>query len=340
MDYIDTKYIQLVSASLENFKNKGNGVYNMRCPFCGDSQTNKSKARGYIFQKENKPIFKCHNCGQGATLNNFIKHVNPSLAKEYALERFGTKERRKPITPASKPSLRFQKRPEYLKTPLGKLKKVSQLDTDHPVRQYVESRKIPKRVHYKLFYAPKFNAFAHQFAPNKFDLIENDEPRLIIPFIDRNKQLVAFQGRAFGKSSLRYITVKIDEEAPKVFGLESIDRSKTVYIVEGPIDSMFLDNAVAMAGADLTADALNAIGTTDLVFVFDNEPRNKDILRRIEKVADLGYSIALFPDYVKEKDINDMVLGGRDPDEIQAIISNNTYKGLQAKAKLSEWRKV
>jgi len=133
MDYIDTKYIQLVSASLENFKNKGNGVYNMRCPFCGDSQTNKSKARGYIFQKENKPIFKCHNCGQGATLNNFIKHVNPSLAKEYALERFGTKERRKPITPASKPSLRFQKRPEYLKTPLGKLKKVSQLDTDHPV---------------------------------------------------------------------------------------------------------------------------------------------------------------------------------------------------------------
>ena len=123
MDYIDKKYIHLVSASLENFKQKGENLYNFRCVFCGDSQTNKTKARGYIFEKENKPIFKCHNCGQGATLNNLLKHVNPALAKEYALEKFGTQERRKPISPASKPSLRFQKRPEYLKTPLGKLKR-------------------------------------------------------------------------------------------------------------------------------------------------------------------------------------------------------------------------
>jgi len=340
MDYIDTKYIQLLSASLENFKNKGNNTYNFRCPYCGDSQTNKSKARGYIFDKEGKPIYKCHNCGQGATLNNLLKHVNPVLHKQYALERFGTQERRKPTTPTTKTHLRFQKRPEYLKTPLGKLKKVSQLDPEHPVRQYVTKRGIPKRVHFKLFYAPKFYEFARQFAPSKFTDIDKDEPRLIIPFIDRNKQLVGFQGRSFSKNGLRYITVKIDEEAPKIFGLDTVDRSKTVYIVEGPIDSMFLENAVAMAGSDLSAEALNAIGSNDIVFVFDNEPRNKEILKRIEKVADLGYSIALFPDYVKEKDINDMVLAGRDAEEVQAIISNNTYQGLKAKAKLSEWRKA
>jgi DNA primase len=340
MDYIDTKYIQLVSASLENFKNKGNSLYNFRCPYCGDSQSNKSKARGYIFEKESKPIFKCHNCGHGANLSNFLKHVNPLLYKEYALEKFSESDRpvSKPVS--AKPELRFKKRPEYLKTPLGKLKKVSQLDPNHPVRQYVENRKIPKRVHYKLFYAPKFYEFAKLFAPNKFGDIDKDEPRLIIPFIDRNKQLIGFQGRAFGKTSLRYITVKIDENAPKIFGLDSIDRSKTVYIVEGPIDSMFLENAVAMGGADLSAETLSMIGTSDVVFVFDNEPRNKDILKRIEKIIDLGYNVSLFPDYVKEKDINDMVLAGRDADEIQAIISNNTYKGLAAKAKLSEWRKA
>jgi len=340
MDYIDTKYIQLVSASLENFKNKGNGTYNFRCVYCGDSQTNKTKARGYIFQKEGNPIYKCHNCGKGATLPNFLKHVNPQLYKEYALEKFSGSERRTPASPKTKTELRFKKRPEYLKTPLGKLKKVSQLDPEHPVKQYVLGRKIPQRFHYKLFYAPKFYEFAKLFAPSKFGDIEKDEPRLIIPFIDRNKQLIGFQGRAFGKTSLRYITIKIDENAPKVFGADSIDRSKTVYVVEGPIDSMFLDNAVAMGGADLTADALQMVGTTDLVFVFDNEPRNKDILKRIEKIIDLGYSISLFPDYVKEKDINDMVLAGRDVDEIQAIISNNTFKGLAAKAKLSEWRKA
>ena len=340
MDYIDSKYINLVSASLEQFKDKGNGLYNFRCPYCGDSETNKTKARGYIFQKEGSPIYKCHNCGQGANLNNLLKFLNPSLHKEYALERFGKNDRRKPLSPQTKPSLRFQRTPEYIKTPLGKLKKVSQLPAIHPVRKYVNSRKIPTDKHYKLFYAPRFYEFAKNFDSNKFNNIKKDEPRLIIPFIDRENKLVAFQGRAFGKTSLRYITIKVNENAPKIFGLDTIDRSKTVYVVEGPIDSMFIDNAVAMGGADLTNDALNALGTDDLVFVFDNEPRNKDILKRIDKVIDMGYNIALFPDYVKEKDINDMVISGRDPEEIQAIISNNTYNGLQAKAKLSEWRKV
>ena len=340
MDYIDTKYIQLVSASLENFKNKGNGTYNFRCPYCGDSQTNKTKARGYIFQKESNPIYKCHNCGKGATLPNLLKHVNPQLYKEYALEKFSGSERSTPAPMNTKTELRFKKRPEYLKTPLGKIKKISQLDPEHPAKQYVNARKIPQRVHFKLFYAPKFYAFAKQFAPEKFGDTDQDEPRLIIPFIDRNKRLIGFQGRAFGKTSLRYITVKIDEDAPKIFGLDTLDISKTVHIVEGPIDSMFLDNAVAMGGSDLSADSLRMIGTDDIVFVFDNEPRNKEILKRIEKIIDLGYSISLFPDYVKEKDINDMVLAGRDVDEIQAIISNNTFKGLAAKAKLSEWRKA
>jgi hypothetical protein len=340
MDYIDAKYINLLAPQLGLFKDKGNGVYNFRCPYCGDSETNKLKARGYIFQKENNPIFKCHNCGKGAKLNTLLRFVNPSLQKEYALEKFGSKTQRHTITPATKPSLRFTKRPEYMKTPLGKLKKVSQLDPEHPVRKYVNSRKIPQRLHYKLFYAPKFYQFAKQFAPDKFNDVTKDEPRLIIPFVNRNKELVAFQGRAFGKTSLRYITVKIDENAPKIFGLDTLDRSKSVYIVEGPIDSMFLDNAVAMGGADLTAEALQAIGADDLVFVFDNEPRNKEILNRIEKIIDLGYSISLFPDYIEEKDINDMVLAGREPEEIQIIISKNTTKGLAAKAKLSEWRKA
>jgi len=339
MDYIDAKYINLASASLEHFKQKGGGVYNFRCPYCGDSQTNKTKARGYIFQREGKPIYKCHNCGQGASLNNLLKHINPQLHKEYALERFSESERPTPAPVKTKTEFKLKRRPEYLKTPLGKLKKVSQLDPSHPVKKYVVSRKIPANFHYKLFYAPKFQSFAHQFAPDKFNVVEKDEPRLIIPFIDKNNQLIGFQGRAFGKTSLRYITVKLDESAPKIFGLDNVNVANTVYIVEGPIDSMFLDNAVAMGGADLSAETLRMIGTDKIVFVFDNEPRNKDILKRIEKVIDLGYNISLFPDYVKEKDINDMVLAGRDPLEIQSIISNNTFSGLSAKAKLSEWRK-
>ena len=338
-DYIDKKYIHLLSPQLEQFKDKGNDVYNCRCPYCGDSQTNKSKARGYLFPKEGSMIYKCHNCGRGASLNNFIKEVNPQLHKEYSFERFSDGKARRPVSTGRTTTIKkFQKRPSYLKTPLGKLKKISQLGIDHPARKYVLKRQIPSDQHFKLFYAPKFYAFAEQFG-YKFET-EKDEPRLIIPFVNKNGELMGFQGRAFGKSSLRYITIKVDENAPKIFGLDTINRSKPVYIVEGPIDSMFLENCVAMGGADLTEASLNYIGSKDLVFVMDNEPRNKEIIKRIEKIIDMGYNISLFPESISHKDINDMVLGGLDPIEIQVIISKNTVSGLAAKAKLSEWRKV
>jgi hypothetical protein len=340
-DYIDKKYINLLSPQLENFKDKGNGVYNCRCVYCGDSQTNKSKARGYIFPKEGSFIYKCHNCGKGASLNNLIKEVNPQLHKEYSLERFSDgKKPRSVITGKTRTVKKFQKRPVYLKTSLGKLKKISQLPVDHPARKYVQKRKIPTDQHYKLFYAPKFYEFARTFAPDKFKDIEKDEPRLVIPFINKNGELMGFQGRAFGKSSLRYITIKVNQDAPKIFGLDTIDRSKPVYVVEGPIDSMFLDNCVAMGGADLTEASLKYVGTKDLVFVMDNEPRNKEILSRIEKIIDMGYNVSLFPENIEQKDINDMVLAGLDPIEVQVLISKNTVGGLAAKAKLSEWRKI
>jgi DNA primase len=161
-----------------------------------------------------------------------------------------------------------------------------------------------------------------------------------LPFISRDGELLGFQGRAFKKSSLRYITVKVDENAPKIFGLDTINVNRTVYIVEGPIDSLFLSNSIAMGGADLSPQSIDRIGSEDLVFVFDNEPRNKEIVKRIENIIELGYNISLFPEYIQEKDINDMVLSGTDIDEIRTVISNNTFSGLSAKAKLSEWRKV
>ena len=338
-DYIDTKYLNLLSSQLEQFKRKDDTLYNMRCPYCGDSQKNKNKARGYVFQKEGNYIFKCHNCGQGASLPNLIKHVNPQLHKQFVLEKFGN-NKPKETNASTNTALKFKKKPAYQKTALKDLKKISQLAPDHPARLWVEKRKIPKSKHYKLYYAPKFYEFAKKFAPKKYGVIKKDEPRLIIPFVDANGELIAFQGRAFGKTDLRYITVKVNEEAPKIFGLDTIDRTKTVYVVEGPIDSLFVENACAMAGSGISNESIDKIGTDDIVFVFDNEPRNKEIVGLIEKRVNSGYKVGIFPDYIEEKDINDMVLGGRDLEEIQSIISNNVFQGLGAKTRLSEWRKV
>jgi len=339
--FLESKYLNMLSPQLGQFKRKNDTLYNFRCPYCLDSQTNLNKARGYVFVKENSMIFKCHNCGVGAALHNLIKFINPSMHKEYLMEKFQDTDRdrmlKEPTEGKTKTEFRFKKKANYLKTPLGKLKKISQLPVGHKAKTYIVSRAIPSKYHWKLFYAPKFFEFVNACEPGKFPNIKFDEPRIIIPFIDKNDNLIGFQGRALGKSDLKYITIMLDPEAPKIYGLDAVDYTKTVYVVEGPIDSMFIDNAIAMAGADVSG--LDNI-TADFVFVYDNEPRSREIVNRVKKSIDQNHSVAIFPVSVKEKDINDMVLSGRDVEEIQALISSNTFKGLSAIAKLSEWNKL
>ena len=338
-NYIETKYLNLLSAQLDQFKRKNDNLWNFRCPYCGDSQSNENKARGYVFLKEASYIYKCHNCGQGASLSNLIKHVNPNLHKEYTMEKFkegGHKTSN--TTPAkTKTEFRFKKKANYLKTPLGKLKKISQLTPNHKAKKYILSRRIPSNYHYKLFYAPKFYEFVNQCIPGKFPENEFDEPRIIIPFIDKDENLIGFQGRALGKSDLKYITIMIDESSPKIFGLDSVDLTQPVYVVEGPIDSMFINNAIAMAGADVSG--LDKMAG-DYIFIYDNEPRSKEIVRRIDKTIAQNHSVVIFPNNLKEKDINDMIMSGLSSHEVSDIISNNTFNGLAAKAKLTEWRRV
>ena len=162
---------------------------------------------------------------------------------------------------------------------------------------------------------------------------------ILIPFYDENKNLTAIQGRALGESKLRYITVKINDDSIKLFGLDRVNKEQDVYVTEGPIDSMFLENAVATADATLT-NASKYIDKSKLVLVYDNEPRNKDICRHMEKAIEEHYRIVIWPEMIEEKDINEMVLSGFSPDEIQDIISNNTFQNLRAKIEFINWKKV
>ena len=86
MDLVDSKYIGLVSSRLQKFKRVKDNLYNFRCPICGDSQKNKNKTRGYIYQVKNNTNFKCHNCGASMSFNNFVKTIDPTLHKQYTLE--------------------------------------------------------------------------------------------------------------------------------------------------------------------------------------------------------------------------------------------------------------
>ena len=323
MDLVDSKYIGLVSSRLQKFKRVKDNLYNFRCPICGDSQKNKNKTRGYIYQVKNNINFKCHNCGASMSFNNFVKTIDPTLHKQYTLEKFKEGHTGRNFV-VEAPKLEFAK-PVFKKS--INLPKAS----SNPVaKQYLLNRKIDPN---KFYFADKFMEWTNT-QKRTFDTITRDESRIVIPMYDSDKNLIGFQGRALEKSFTKYITVMLDEEAPKVYGLDGIDKTSPVYITEGPFDSTFVRNSIAMCGAD--GDISNW-GIINPVWVYDNEPRNREIVERIRKTIDTGDSIIIWPTNIEQKDINDMVLAGHD---VMSMLKLNTYSGLQAKIKFNNWKKI
>ena len=328
--YIEQKYLSILSSQLQQFKKKGDFLWNFRCPHCGDSQKSTVKARGYVFRKENKLIYKCHNCGVGSSLPNLIKHLDSKLYDDYIFERYRTKE-------TNVPDISKFTKPKFLKgnSPLKSLKKVSSLAWNHPVKKFVDKRKIPSTSHFELFFAPKFLKWINSIVPNKFPVLDGDHPRLVIPFFDEQNNMFALQGRAFGNEKPKYITITLDPNKEKIYGLNRVKKDKTVFVVEGPIDSLFLNNCIAVAGADF-----HKLPIENNIIIFDNERRNKEILKIIEKTIDKGYKVVLWPDDVVEKDINDMILSGKTKEQIHHIITENTFSGINAKIRFTNWRRT
>ena len=331
-NYIDLKFINEISSRLEKFSKKQDYLFNFRCPHCGDSKKNKSKARAYLYRVKNDMFFKCHNCGMGQNLANFLKFIDQRVYDHYVLERY------KGSAPAT-PKPKFEFEPVKFKdvTILDKYKTIEQLGEDHPAKKYCLKRKIPKEFFNKLYFVDKFMTLVNEIKPNTYNVIK-DHPRLVIPFYDTTGSLFAFQGRAFGNENPKYLTIKLDENKQKIFGLERLNFQRHIYIVEGPIDSLFLDNSIAAAGADLFLK--NKIPSEQITYIFDNEPRNKEIVQRMYNVIEKDYNIVIWPDDINLKDINDMIISGLDKSKILDIISNNTYSKLSALTKLSHWKKV
>jgi hypothetical protein len=213
---------------------------------------------------------------------------------------------------------------------LHNLVSLDNLNNSHPAKEYILNRKLPTAA---LYYTEKFMEWTNSVKPDTFQDITQDEGRIIIPFKDKEGIVFGFQGRSLSSSGLRYITVLLQEGQPKIFGLNSIDYDKTIYITEGPFDSLLLQNAIAMAGADASVSSLV---DSDIVFVYDNEPRNVQITSRILKHISDGESVVIWPSSIKEKDINDMYLAGH---PVQEIVSSCTYTGLTATLKFNDWRK-
>ena len=335
--YIDRTFLLRASAKLPKFAQKKTDLYNFRCPICGDSSKNKAKARGYVYAKKGNYFFMCHNCGASMNFYNFLDKVDPNLLKEYALERFKNGDDSKKTVSNTKIGVVKTSAPIFKKK--LPLPSVASLPEEHYAKAYVQKRQIPESYWSSLYYAEDYKNFVEvQMEIEKDGLIEKD-PRLVIPFYDEEKNLVAFQGRALAGSKLRYITVKMHDDGIKLFGLDVVDKELDVFVTEGPIDSMFIKNAVATADANLT-NAAKYIDKSKLILVYDNEPRNVDICRHMEKAIEEHYRIVIWPEMIDEKDINEMILNGYSSEELQDIMEKNTFQNLSAKLNFINWKKV
>lgn len=322
MDFVDVKYINLISSRFQKFKKVKNNLYNFRCPICGDSQKNKNKARGYLYQVKNNTNFKCHNCGVNTSFNNFLKQIDSTIYKQYTFEKFKEGNTGKNFT-VEEPVFKFET-PKF--KPKLDLPKASSNTT---AKLYLENRKLNPD---KFYYTEQFKSWTNSLK-DVFDDTNKDEPRIIIPLFYQNT-LVGFQGRSLGSNKIKYITVMLNDDAPKIYGLDEVQKNQTVYITEGPFDSTFIRNSIAMCGAD---GDVAKWGISDRVWIYDNEPRNSEIHSRISRIIDRGEKVVIWPSFINEKDINEMILSGLD---VQSVIESNTYSGLEAKLKFTTWKKI
>lgn len=341
---IDYKYANLLGTRLPKYKLQKSSPFKAmaRCIACGDSKTHLNKRRFYIFERKGAVSVNCFNCGYSAKIGWFLKEYFPDLNQEYLMDIF--KENRSiyeadPITNPKKPM------PEREGGLLAGLSRISQLPVTHPAKVYIDSRKIPPEFHSKMYFTTNFQTWINGLVPEKFEKPAKYDPRIIIPFYDQKGDVFAVQGRAISeKQNLRYITIKFDEDHPKVFGLERINTNFRVWVLEGPIDSLFIPNAVAMGGSDISNQQLCELLDIDksrIIKVYDNEPRNLEIIKRMKKDLDEGYKIVIWPKTIHEKDINKMVTDeGLDPNTIVTKMIANTYSGLQGQLKLTMWGKV
>ena len=320
MNLIDSKYIGLVSSRLGNFKRVKSDLYNFRCPICGDSKKNKTKTRGYLYTIKADVNFRCHNCGASMTFSNFLKEIDPVVHKQYVFERFkqGSTGRG---TVVEEPVFKFEA-PTFkssIDLPLASTVDVSRI--------YLEKRKLDPT---KFYYAERFVEYVNS---HKQNLDVKEHPRIIIPLY-YEKNLVGVQGRTLNSNSVKYITTIFYDEAPKIYGLDNIRRDAPVFVTEGPFDSTFLLNSIAMCGAD---SDVRKWGVSTPVWVYDNEPRSKEITERISNAIARGDSVVIWPTGIEEKDINDMILAGHD---VQSIVESNTYSGLEANLQFTTWKRI
>lgn len=339
--WLELKFLNLISPKLERFHQISSNTFSCRCFVCGDSKKSKLKTRGYFFVKDDHVHYKCHNCGVSfSSFQYVLKTQFPYEYEEFKLEQF--KENK---IEYKKEKIQFNEIKEHTTQKVYKInelfynkKNILEYPENSEIRKYVNYRKIPEKYQSELYFVPRFMEWINEFIPGKFldYQLKTDEPRLVIPFFDENKNIFAVAGRSFRKNSIKYLTIKFLDDHEKVYGLDHVDLNQHLYLVEGPIDSFFLENSLALAGT--SGSVLKNFDVSKTTIVLDNEPRNKEIVKLNEKYILQGYNVCIWPKMFKSKDLNEYIIDGGTKEQLKQIIDENTYSGLKARINFTAWK--
>ena len=335
--HLDLKFINLLSNRLPRFARKKDYLFNFRCTICGDSKTNLRKARGYLYRSKDQKSFMmhCQNCKASMSFNNFLKTVDPNLHNEYVLERYSEKmHEQKQQIEFEQPKPTIETKPKEVIDLL--FDRLDTLPEDNIAVQYFKSRNLNEKWMNRLYFVDdvsKINKLSDKYSLN------NHEPRLVIPyFFDR--KLIGVTCRALKGETLRYVTVRIDESKPLVFNIDEIKSDETIYVTEGPFDSMFLPNAIAVSGTGFNKLEELPFNKDKMIIIIDNQPRNQQVVKVMNSIVEKGYKTFIWPSNMEEKDINDLSLKGMTQKQILRIINENSFQGLEAKMRFVAWKRV
>lgn len=330
--WVQAKYISLLSNRLLKFNKKSENLYNFRCPLCGDSEKSQKKARAYFFSEKADFAFHCHNCKVTLPFYQFLKDFDTSLYKDYLFEKNSPRQKLVKVEPKKKKKVTHN---------FDGLIPLNELKNNHPAKKYILSRKIPGKYISDLFYCEHFKSWTNSQIKDKFEDLTFDEERIIIPFRNREGEIFGYQGRTLINSAVKYITILFDDLSPKIFNLNRVDFNYPYFVLEGPIDSMFIENSIASAGGKISSELTKISCNRDnSIIVYDNEPRNKEVIHNIRSAIASNFKVVIWPKSLEYKDINLMILDGYTPESIRQILIDNTYHGLNAELQLNAWKKT
>lgn len=342
--YIQRKYLDVISNRLDRFSWKSDKLANCRCPICGDSEKNSKKARGFFILRNDSTgdfyYYLCHNCGYTRNFSMFLKEHHADYYSLYRSEVYLEKNGSKPKPKAEVETLQI-KRPEFNTSLIwNNATRIEDLSLDNEHRRYLLSRGVTEEYWNRLFFTEDYKQMVSDYSPAEGKKLQGFDPRIVLPLYTKEKKLFGFVGRTINPSRERYLTIKLDQEHTKVYGLDSMASSGPTFVLEGPIDALFIQNSIACCGTYLSPLYIKE-NISNPVVVLDNQPRNIDVVNTMLKYVKADIPVVVWKNISTSlKDINDMVLSGIKPQHLVDFMKKNTYTGMQAKLEIEFWKKA